>query len=70
MFNQLNGALLIGALGGTHINIVLFDSQNQPTQEIRIVESSEHRVREITVDKQGIIYFSTDSGNLYQITSK
>ena len=67
-FPELNGAMLIGALAGTHINVVIFDKQLQPKQELRMVEDLNQRVRDIIIGPQGWIYFSTDSGKLYQIS--
>lgn len=69
-FPHWQGNLLIGALVKTHINMVSFTQGNQTKEETRLVEDLNERVRDITVDKQGLVYFSTDSGKLYQIAPK
>ncbi|WP_105902695.1 PQQ-dependent sugar dehydrogenase [Vibrio gangliei] len=69
-FSSWNGNMLIGALAGTHINMVSFDEQNQLKDEIRLVEDLNERIRDIIVDEKGLIYFSTDSGKLYQLSPK
>lgn len=69
-FPELNGALLIGALVKTHINIVKFDDSLNPIQETRIIEDKNQRIRSLLIDNQGLIYFSTDSGYLYKIEPK
>lgn len=66
-FPDLNGNLLIGALAGTHINIVQFDESLNPVKEMRIIKSLNQRIRSLINDNNGLIYFTTDSGNLYRI---
>ncbi|TVO33410.1 PQQ-dependent sugar dehydrogenase [Vibrio algivorus] len=69
-FSSWNGNMLIGALAGTHINMVSFDEQNQPKDEVRLVEDLNERVRDVIIGNKGLIYFSTDSGKLYQLIPK
>lgn len=69
-FPQWQGNLLIGALVKTHINMVSLTPDNQVKDEIRLVEDLNERVRDITIDGQGLVYFSTDSGKLYQLKPK
>ncbi|MFH0265082.1 PQQ-dependent sugar dehydrogenase [Vibrio rumoiensis] len=69
-FPQWQGNLLIGALAKTHINMVSFTPDNQINEETRLVEDLKERVRDITISKQGLVYFSTDSGKLYQLAPK
>lgn len=67
-FPNWNGNMLIGALAGTHINMVSFDQHNQPQDEVRLASDLHERVRDVIIDDKGFIYFSTDSGKLYQIS--
>ncbi|MGO2406310.1 MAG: PQQ-dependent sugar dehydrogenase, partial [Vibrio litoralis] len=69
-FPQWQGNLLIGALVKTHINMISLTPDNQVKDEIRLVEDLNERVRDITIDGQGLVYFSTDSGKLYQLKPK
>lgn len=66
-FPELNGKLLAGALKLTHINVVTVDDAGKAIAEQRIMSELGERIRDIEVSPKGEIYFSTDSGNLYQL---
>ncbi|WP_220767919.1 PQQ-dependent sugar dehydrogenase [Shewanella sp. MBTL60-007] len=66
-FPELNGKLLAGALKLTHINVVTINEAGKAVAEQRIMAKLGERIRDIEVSPQGDIYFSTDSGNLYQL---
>lgn len=67
-FPRLNGILLIGALKLTHINILDVNETGQVLEERRYYEDLGERVRDITTDSQGNVWFSTDSGAIYKIS--
>ncbi|MFV0574301.1 MAG: PQQ-dependent sugar dehydrogenase [Vibrio sp.] len=69
-FKQWNGNLLMGALVGLHINMVAFDDNLKATTETRLVSDLKQRVRTLTLDQQGNIYFTTDLGQLYRLSPK
>ncbi len=62
--------LFIGALVGTHINIVEFDQNNQALSETRLLNDMKQRIRHLIDDQQGRIYFSTDQGQLYRMSAR
>ncbi len=66
-FPQWKGALMAGALKLRHLNIVKVDEQGREVSEDRILEDLGERIRALTEDAQGHIYFSTDSGKIFRI---
>lgn len=67
-FPRLNGILLIGALKLTHINILDINEAGQVLEERRYYEELGERVRDITTDSAGHVWFSTDSGAIYRVS--
>ena len=67
---QWNGKFLAGALKLTHINIITINDNNQAVSELRILEELNLRIRDIEINSQGIIYFCSDSGDIYRLESK
>ncbi|USD67649.1 PQQ-dependent sugar dehydrogenase [Vibrio sp. SCSIO 43136] len=65
-YPNLNGKLLAGALKLKHINVVAVDGETL-TEERRVAQSLDQRIRDITISQDGYIYFSTDSGNIYRL---
>lgn len=68
LFKQWEGDLFLGALALRHINKVTLDKNNKPIKEERLFEELDERIRNIIEAPDGTIYFSTDSGMIYQIT--
>ncbi|MGF1775813.1 PQQ-dependent sugar dehydrogenase [Vibrio nomapromontoriensis] len=67
-FPRLEGKLLIGALKLTHINLLDVNQAGQVLEERRYYETLNERIRDITSDTQGALWFTTDSGGIYTIT--
>ncbi|MCL9774558.1 PQQ-dependent sugar dehydrogenase [Vibrio methylphosphonaticus] len=67
-FPRLEGKLLIGALKLTHINLLDVNQAGQVLEERRYYETLNERIRDITSDSKGAVWFSTDSGGIYTIT--
>lgn len=65
IYQSLKGKLLAGALKLTHINILTLDKNTNIVKEERIFEKLGERIRNIAISPKGLIYFSSDSGNLY-----
>lgn len=68
IFPKWRGLIFIGSLKLMHINILNIDDDLKDSEEVRILEDLEERVRDIVESPDGYIYFSTDSGNLYKIS--
>ena len=69
-FPELNGHLLSGALKLTHLNVIKVNEQLQAVEEHRLFEELKERIRDVDIADNGWIYFSTDSGNIYQVSPK
>ena len=63
-FAELKGALISGALALTHLNIYFPETE----KEIRLFEEKKMRVRAVSTNKAGDIYFSTDAGQIFKLT--
>ncbi|WP_237485533.1 PQQ-dependent sugar dehydrogenase [Vibrio hippocampi] len=68
-YPQLNGKLLSGALKLAHINVVDIQG-DQLKEQLRLVTDLGERVRDIAISPDGLIYFSTDNGNIYRLEPK
>lgn len=68
LFPRWRGKLFAGALVRKHINIIGVDQNGNLTSEERILEKLKKRIRCVTQDGKGFIYFSTDSGEIYKIS--
>jgi len=66
-FPQYKGHLFSGALKLTHLNRIQLDSNLFVLEEERFFESLNERVRDVIQSKDGLIYFSTDDGNIYRM---
>ena len=66
-FPQWKGNLFAGALKLRHINRIILNEAGHPIREERLLESLGLRIRALAQSPQGILYFSTDSGSIYQI---
>ena len=69
-FPKWKGDLFAGALKLTHINRIKLDSKSHEVYEERLLKSLKERIREIIQSPDGLIYFSTDNGNIYKIKPK
>jgi glucose/arabinose dehydrogenase len=68
LFPKWKGKLFAGALVLRHINIVGVDRNGDPVSEERILKKLGKRIRCVTQDSKGYIYFSTDSGEIYKLS--
>lgn len=66
-FPKWKGNLFAGALKLRHLNRVVLNEAGQAIKEERLFESMDERFRALAQSPDGLIYFSTDSGNIYQI---
>ncbi|MCJ2377278.1 PQQ-dependent sugar dehydrogenase [Vibrio sp. ZSDZ34] len=69
-FPRLQGKLLIGALKLTHINILDVNNHAQVIEERRYYSELNERIRDITSDDKGNIWFIADSGAVYMVSRK
>ncbi|WP_432452646.1 MULTISPECIES: PQQ-dependent sugar dehydrogenase [unclassified Agarivorans] len=69
-FPAWQGDLFSGALKLQHLNRIIMNQQGMPVGEERLFEDLGERIRALTVDPQGYLYFTADSGNLYKISPK
>ena len=63
---ELKGGLISGALAMTHLNIYFPETK----KELRLFEDKGMRVRTISSDENGDIYFSVDKGHIYKLTNE
>ncbi|MGY5452540.1 PQQ-dependent sugar dehydrogenase [Agarivorans sp. MS3-6] len=69
-FPAWQGDLFSGALKLQHLNRIVMSPQGMPVGEERLLEGLGERIRALTVDPQGNIIFTADSGNLYKMRPK
>ena len=67
VFKQWKGDLFLGALKLRHINRIVLDENLKVIKEEWLFKNLNERIRNIIEDKEGNIYFSSDSGNIYKI---
>lgn len=64
------GNLFSGALKLQHINRVVVNKAGRAIKEERLLESMRERIRALTQSPDGLIYFSTDRGNIFRISQQ
>lgn len=62
-FSELKGGLISGALALTHLNVYF----PKTDKELRLFEDKAMRVRTVSSNEVGDIYFSTDDGKIYKL---
>ncbi len=67
-FPKWNGNILSGALKLRHINRVVLDN-NKVVEEQRLLEDLKERIRNIIQSSSGVLFISTDRGNIYKLTN-
>jgi len=67
-FPAFKGDLFSGALKLTHLNRIKLDSNLYAYEEERLFESLSERIRDVIESNDGLIYFSTDDGNIYRMS--
>lgn len=66
-FPKWKGNLFSGALKLRHINRIVVSEKEEAIKEERLLEAMNERIRALAESPEGLIYFSTDSGNIYRI---
>lgn len=66
-FPQWQGNLFSGALVLRHLNRVTLNEQGEAVSEERLLVDLNERIRSLTVDQAGLLYFSTDSGTIARL---
>jgi glucose/arabinose dehydrogenase len=66
-FPQWRGNLFAGALKLQHLNRISISSDNQATNEERLLGDLNQRIRALAQSSQGWIYLSTDNGNIFRL---
>ena len=66
-FPQWRGNLLAGALKLRHINRIVLDAQGRAVDEERLLEDYAERIRALAEGPDGLVYFSTDSGQIARL---
>ncbi len=66
-FPQWQGNLFAGALKLQHLNRISISSDNQATNEERLLGDLNQRIRALAQSPQGWIYLSTDNGNIFRL---
>ena len=66
-FPQWRGNLFAGALKLQHLNRISISSDNQATNEERLLGDLNQRIRALAQSPQGWIYLSTDNGNIFRL---
>lgn len=67
-FPDFKGKLISGALKLRHLNIVTLDKGLNAIKEERYLTSLEERIRNVIQSSSGVLFISTDSGNIYKLT--
>lgn len=67
VFTQLKGNLLSGALKLRHLNRIVLDEKEKVIKEERYFEALNERIRCLSENSEGELFFSTDSGQIYQL---
>ena len=67
VFRQWKGDFFLGALVKTHLNKISLDENLKVTKEERLFEDLKQRIRNVAESPDGLIYFSTDDGDIYRI---
>ncbi|WP_320034330.1 PQQ-dependent sugar dehydrogenase [Halarcobacter sp.] len=66
-FPAFKGDIFIGALKLTHLNRIILDNNFNVLREERLLNDLDERIRDVIESPDGLIYISTDSGNIYRI---
>lgn len=66
-FPKWRDNLFAGALKLRHLNRISLDQQGVFKSEERLLEGLSSRIRAVTQDNNGFIYFSTDRGEVYRL---
>ncbi|MDZ7819321.1 MAG: PQQ-dependent sugar dehydrogenase [Aliarcobacter sp.] len=70
MFKNWKGNLFLGALKLMHLNRIVLDKDNNVIKEEKLLQELEERIRNVIQSSDGKLYISSDSGNIYALSSK
>jgi glucose/arabinose dehydrogenase len=65
-FPAWKGNFLIGAMAGLHLNRLVLQGTEVVAEE-RLAQRLLGRIRSVAVDKEGLIYLGSDSGNIWRL---
>ncbi len=66
-FPRWRGDFFSGALALVHLNRVVFDAEDNPVKEERLLTELKERIRNVIESPEGWLYLSTDSGKIFRI---
>jgi len=66
-FPEWKGSLFAGALKLRHLNRITLNQKGEAIAEERLLEHLGERIRGLAQSAQGWLYFSTDSGKIFEI---
>lgn len=69
-FKTLKGKLLAGALKLQHLNVLTLNNYGEIIEEKRYLKNLGERIRNIIQSPKGLLYISTDNGNIYELKAK
>ena len=69
-FPAWRGNLFAGALKLNHLNRIALDRDGKPTEEERLLEDLDRRIRALVEGPEGWLYFSSDSGDIFRLRPK
>jgi glucose/arabinose dehydrogenase len=67
-FSDWQGNFLLGSMAYEHINRIEIDAENNVINEERLMNEPRLRIRNVIEDAAGLVYVSTDSGDIFQLT--
>ena len=70
LFKKWNGNIFSGVLKLMHLNRIVLDKDNKVIKEERLLENLNKRIRNVIQSSDGKIYVSSDSGNIYMLSTK
>ena len=68
--DSFQNKLFLANLSSAHLRMVELDSNLRVKKEYELFKDLSERFRVVRVSKDGYLYFSTDSGKLYRVSSK
>lgn len=66
-FPEWQGNIFVSALKLRHINRIELNESGQAVAEMRLLKSTNERIRDLLETSEGYIYFSTDSGKIMRL---
>ena len=67
-FPKFQGNLFLATLSGNHLHRIVLDSHGKVIKEEKLLEDLGERFRQVKVGPDGLIYLSTDGGQILRLT--